>query len=160
VQKRTAPAPAEQQPVPASDADEWKDKYLRAQADLANTKKRLERRYANEAARQTDALLRDVLPLADNLERALAHNNGDTAAEGLHEGVRLTLKALNAMLAKYDVQAMPARGQPFDPARHEAVSVIQHPEVAPGTIAQVEQTGYMVGDRVLRPARVVVAAEQ
>jgi len=138
------------------DAVDWKDKYARLMAERENERKRLERLYSAKAAQEKEQVLRDMLPLADNLERALAHTQ-DEAAE-VREGTRLTLKAFMESLAKHGVEPIEARGKQFDPNLHEAVGVIPHPTLPAGTIAAVEETGYTLQGNLLRPARVLVAA--
>ncbi len=103
---------------------------------------------------QTDFLL-EVLPFVDNLERALvADPDGDSP---LHEGIELTLRSFHATLGKLGVTPIKVEGDEFDPHQHEAVAVLPTADVPEGTIAQVEQAGYTYGDRLLRPARVMVA---
>lgn len=157
---------AEAQPIPAveqleesqAEAAEWQDKYRRLYAELENSKKRLARLYANQAEQEKEQLLRDMLPVADNLERALTNASGDEAEAGLRQGVALTLKAFVDALAKQGVRPIQAQGQPFDPELHEAAGAVRHPALPPGTVVRVEQKGYTVGDKLLRPARVLVAA--
>ncbi|MCD6289137.1 MAG: nucleotide exchange factor GrpE [Anaerolineae bacterium] len=138
-----------------AEIEEWKDRYLRAQAELDNTRKRIERRYADEAEREKENILRAMLPLADNLEAALRHANG--ADRALQEGVALTLKLFRDTLASFGVKPIETRDQPFDPNLHEAVGVEKTSEVEPGTVVAEEQTGYTYRDRLLRPARVRVS---
>ena len=92
-----------------------------------------------------------------NLERALANASGDEAEAGLRQGVALTLKAFVDALAKHGVRPIQAQGRPFDPELHEAAGAVHHPALPPGTVVRVEQKGYTVGDKLLRPARVLVA---
>lgn len=143
------------------EAAEWKDKYTRLYAEQENRKKRLERNYANRIQQEKEQLLRDFLPLADNLERALAHapESEVDKKDGLRQGVELTLKAFMDVLARHDVKPIEAQGQPFDPDLHEAVGAVPHPELPPGTVAHVELKGYTFRDRLLRPARVLVTSQ-
>ncbi|MCP4357735.1 MAG: nucleotide exchange factor GrpE, partial [Chloroflexi bacterium] len=90
-------------------ADKWQEKYIHLAAELENNKKRLAQRYSLEAKREKEKILRDMLPLADNLERALQH--GET-----EPGLELTLKSFQAALARHGVEPMTAEGEPFDPA--------------------------------------------
>ena len=140
-----------------AEAAEWQDKYTRLYAELENSKKRLARLYANQAEQDKEHLLRDMLPLADNLERALANASGVEAVGELRQGVALTLKAFVDALAKHGVRPIQAQGQPFDPELHEAAGAVRQPGLPPGTVVRVEQKGYTVGDKLLRPARVLVA---
>ena len=134
----------------------WKDKYARLYADLDNTKKRLQRQYAFQAEQKNVQILRDFLPVIDNLERALRHTPGDLAEQSLRLGVEMTLKLFIDTLARYGVTANKAWDQPFDPDLHEAVGFMDQPNLPPGTVAHVEQTGYMIDGSLLRPARVLV----
>lgn len=150
-------APVEPTPTEtAVEMNEWKDRYLRLAADMDNTKKRLERYYANLTEQQKDRLLLDLLPVIDNLERALWHASSGADEMGLRDGVELTLKLFLDTLAKYGVDVIDPQGEPFDPELHEAIAVLPNPELPPHTVAAVELKGYQVGDRLLRAARVLV----
>lgn len=138
------------------EAQLWKERYARLQADLENTKKRLERRYLSEAEQKQQALLRDMLPVADNLETALQHNGDD--ADPLQQGVTLTLRAFRETMKRYGVEPIDAFGQPFDPTLHEALVQIEDQNTSPGHVAQVLRTGYTVDGELLRAAQVIVAA--
>jgi molecular chaperone GrpE len=139
-----------------AEAAEWEDKYVRSYAEMENSKKRLARHYANQLEQERERLLRDMLLVADNLERALAYAYENQAEPGMRPGVELTLKAFSDALAKYGVRPIKAQGQSFDPELHEAVGVISHPALPPHTVVRVEQTGYTIGDKLLRPALVMV----
>jgi len=157
---KAQPIPAVEQPEQIqAEAAECQEKYSRLYAELENSKKRMARLYANQAEQEKEHLLRDMLPLADNLERALTNASGDKAEAGLRQGVALTLKAFVDALAKHGVRPIQAQGQPFDPELHEAAGAVRHPALPPGTVVRVEQKGYTVGDKLLRPARVLVAVE-
>ena len=100
-------------------------------------------------------MLGDFLEVADNLERALA--NADPARpEALIEGVQAIQRQFGQTLAKHGVRKFEAEGKPFDPERHEALSLLHRPDLPPNSVVHVIQPGYTIGDRVLRPARVVV----
>jgi molecular chaperone GrpE len=99
-----------------------------------------------------------MLPLADNLERALTHTSGKETEAGLRQGVEITLNAFADALAKNGIRVIQAQGQPFDPEWHEAVGVIPHSMLSPSTVVRVEQKGYTFHDRLLRPARVWIAS--
>ena len=150
------PAP---QPVSVPAEDEaliWKERYARLQADLENTKKGLERRYLSEAEQTRLALLRDMLPVADNLETALQHSDNDS--DHLHQGVALTLRAFEETMKRYGVEPVSALGQPFDPTLHEALVQIEDENTAQGHVAKVLRTGYTIDGELLRAAQVIVAA--
>ncbi len=152
------PEPMLESETPAAEDEAllWKERYARLQADLDNTKKRLEKRYLSEAEQTRKALLRDMLPVADNLETALQHSGDDP--DDLHQGVTLTLRAFLETMKRYGVEPIPALGQPFDPALHEALVQIEDTNTAPGHVAQVLRTGYTVDGDLLRAAQVIVAA--
>jgi len=133
------------------EAAQYKDKYLRAAAEVENTKKRLERHYAEQVEEEKKRLLRAFLSVADNLERALAHSG-----DGLRKGVELTYQELQRLLSLEGVQPLEATGQPFDPYYHEAVDTVvsdEHPE----TVVGERQKGYIYRGELLRPAKVEVA---
>lgn len=134
----------------------WREKYLRLIADLENTKKRLARSAAQEVAAEKEALLRDVLPVADALDLAFMHASREEDNRSILQGIELIRNMLNTFFTAYDVRAIDAWGQPFDPRLHEALGVERHPKVPPHTVARVERKGYLYGDKLLRPAQVVV----
>lgn len=136
--------------------DTWKDRYLRLQADLENTKKRLARTSAREVEEQKEALLSDLLTVADALDLALLHSSQEEDDRSILQGIDLIREMLNKFFAKYDVTVIDAWGKPFDPRLHEAVGVIRNPELPPNTVARVERRGYLYRDKLLRPAQVLV----
>jgi molecular chaperone GrpE len=141
------------------EAAENQDKYLRARADMENYKKRIERTYADLAKSAKKDLLRKLLSVKDNLERALQY--GETAeggaGEGIIEGVRLTQYQLDQLLAQEGVQPIEAKGQPFDPQEQEAIHSVSDDQVPDHTVVEVVRKGYRYQDEVLRPAQVVVS---
>ncbi len=136
---------------------DWQAQYARLQADLENTKKRIEKRYAQRHEDQRVRMILDLLPLADHLEAALAHSGEGQDVEALRQGVELTLKAFLDTLSKYGVQVIDPAGEEFNPELHEAVGVINDPDTPSGHVAKVLQRGYTLDGRVIRPARVLVA---
>ncbi len=138
------------------EANDFKDKYLRTQAELVNFKKRLERRYNEQVEEEKKRLLLKFLSIADNLERAL--NHADLDDDGLRHGIQLTYQELQNLLTQEGVEQIEPEGQPFDPSYHEAVAVIPTSEEAEEdtVVAQVRK-GYLYRDQLLRPARVHVA---
>lgn len=137
---------------------EKKDTYerlLRATADLDNLRKRSRREIADARIEARAQVLRDVLPVVDNLERALAH--ADTSAESIVDGVKLVMRQFETALEKSQVKMIEAEGVAFDPNLHEAMSQIESADAEPGSVVQVLQAGYTIGERLLRPALVVVA---
>ena len=134
------------------EATENRDLYLRALAERENARKRLERLYEERLAEARRNLLRKVIAVGDNLERALAHRE---AGEALVEGVRLTYRQLQELLRSEGVEQIQTIGKPFDPAEHEAVAVVEGPE-PPGTVVGEELHGYRQGEHLIRPAHVRV----
>lgn len=136
--------------------ENW-DRYLRAAADLENLRKRQKREAEDAKFEAKGKVLKEMLPVVDNLERAIEH--AAQASEEKHpivEGVQLVLRQFTTAFERLDVTAVEALNQPFDPNLHEAISQ-QESDQPPGTVVQVLQRGYKSGDRLLRPALVVVA---
>ena len=160
-EERAAPmAPDDHQTGPAearTEADDLREKYLRAVAEAENARKWAERDTQARATESQRRLLRQLLEVIDNLERALA-TPGE--ASGLRQGVEMTLRQLIRVLAQAGVERFAVEpGQPFDPLYHEAVAV-RTGDVPQDTVVNVEQTGYSHDGVVLRPARVVVMRRQ
>jgi molecular chaperone GrpE len=151
-----------QQETEGADKEGWRDRYLRLQAEVENLRRRWEQRAADETAEARRAILRDMLPLADHLELALQHSDAiqDKAGKSFAGNIETTLRAFLDTLRRYGVEPQQPQGQAFDPALHEAVGQLVTPDTPPGHVAHVVQTGYMEGDKLLRPARVLVSAEQ
>jgi len=155
--RTTEHAPRDTQALDEESLDAWRDRALRLQAEIENFRKRQQRLAEERILADRERLLRAFLDVADNLERAL---DADTASVGsLRQGVDLTHQTLMRLLNHEGVEPILALGQPFDPAWHEAVSTVSHAQAGagPNTIVEVEQNGYRLGDRLLRPARVIVA---
>ncbi len=139
--------------APTEETNEWESAYQRQAEEYAQSKKRLEQRYARQAEMEKEELLRQMLPVADNLERALAHvSNPEERA-----GIELTLKTFTAVLTQNNVQKINAQNQPFDPNLHQAVSTAQNSEHPVNTIIAVTENGYTINRNLLRPAQVIVA---
>ncbi len=159
------PQTKSQQPISTDEIEQqkaaheidWQAQYARLQADLENTKKRIEKRYAQRHEDLRSRMILDLLPLADHLEAALAHSGEGQDVEALRQGVELTLKAFLDTLSKYGVQVIDPAGEAFNPEWHEAVGVIDDPNTPSGHVAKVLQRGYTLDGRVIRPARVLVA---
>jgi molecular chaperone GrpE len=133
------------------------DKYLRAVADLENFRKRARKEQQDAVAFTTAAVFREILPVLDNLDRALEAARNSPSEEALLEGVELIRKQLCSVLEKHGVQPIEAVGKRFDPLWHEAVGQQPTREVEEGTILEETEKGYSVGERILRPAKVIVA---
>jgi molecular chaperone GrpE len=159
------PVPAEEQPDETvgasedtqSELQEWRDRALRLQADMDNFRRRQRRLARDEIQTERERLLSGFLPVLDDLERALASSDSDTG--GLRHGVELTHRVAAQMLQKEGVERIEAGGHPFDPAWHEAIATVRRngTQMDLDTVVQVMEPGYRMGDRLLRPAKVVVA---
>jgi len=133
------------------------DLFLRERADLENFKRRMQRDKAEALRFANEPLIRDLLPILDNLERAVSHAQGGGNSQPLVEGVSLVLRSFLDMVEKHGVSRMSAKGQLFDPAKHEAIAQIENTEVVPNTVVDEYVPAYLLHDRLLRPARVVIA---
>jgi molecular chaperone GrpE len=132
------------------------DHYLRARADLDNFRKRAQREKEDLLKFSNETILRELLPVIDNLERALQHAAAD-GEKGLLQGVELTLGQFSKVLEKFNVVAIEPLGELFDSARHEAMGQVESAEQPPNTVVQLLQKGYLLNDRLLRPAMVLIA---
>lgn len=138
-------------------ADEYLDGWQRARAEFANYKKRVEREQEDSRGRATAAILAKILPIADDLDRALRDQPGQDDARAWAQGIELIQRKLEAILEAEGVETIPAEGQAFDPELHEAVTYEENDDHNEGQVIEVIQKGYRLGERVLRPARVRVA---
>lgn len=157
-----AAAVAERLAVAEAEAARLKDDYLRALAETENVRRRAARDRQEASRYAITAFARDLLSVADNLQRALASVDAaaraaDPALAALTDGVAMTEKELLTIFERYGVKPIAAEGQPFDPHVHEALYEVPNAEVPHGTVVQVAQRGYMLHDRTLRPARVGIA---
>jgi molecular chaperone GrpE len=141
------------------EAAENYDRLLRLGAELENLKKRFEKDKADLLRFANENLLKELLPVVDNLERALDHGRELKAPAPLLEGVELVHQGFLAALAKFGVTPLVSVGQVFDPAYHQAVMQEEAPEVPDCTVLKELQKGYLLHDRLLRPAMVVVARQ-
>lgn len=130
-------------------------RYLRLAADFENFKRRTRRDSEQAAAAEKEAFIRDLLPVLDNLERALAAEH-DPASKSLHQGVTITLQQLGQLLHSHGIEAIEDVGLPFDPLRHEAVCVRHDPSQPDQIVLEVARRGYGCGDQVFRPAQAIV----
>jgi len=154
-------------PKPSTSLDrklaECKDRLLRTLADMDNMRKRTEREVADARIYGISNFARDILGVADNMHRAMAALDDELRAKAdeptkvLLEGVELTERELMNVLEKHGVKRIEPLGQKFDPNRHQAMYEIEDASVPAGTVVQVMQAGYLIGDRMLRPALVAVA---
>ena len=175
VSSEASAAPADQ-PAPSGERDPFaviealnaentslKDRLLRAMAEMENLRRRTEREVADAKIYGVTAFARDMLSVADNLARALeslsdeARASADGSLKSLIEGVELTMRDLTAALGRHGVKKLEPLGEKFDPNFHQAMFEAPNEELPAGTVAQVVQSGWRIGDRVLRPAMVGVS---
>ena len=155
------------QPDPAAaltaERDELKDRILRTLAEMENLRRRTEREVADARTYAVTNFARDLLTAADNIRRAIesvpseARESADGAFKALLDGIELTERDLAKTFERHGVKLLEPKGQRFDPNRHQAMFEVPDAEVPSGTVVQVMQSGYVLGDRVLRPALVGVA---
>lgn len=158
-------AQAEPDPIAVLEAEkaELKDKLLRLMADMENLRRRTEREIADARAYGVTNFARDMLTVTDNIRRAIesvpeeARSAAEGAFKGLIEGIELTERDLLNTLERHGVKKLDPQGQKFDPNLHQAMFEVPNPDVPNGTVVQVVQTGFTIGERVLRPALVGVS---
>jgi molecular chaperone GrpE len=147
----------------AKEAEELRDRWMRAMAEMENMRRRTEREVADARTYGIANFARDILAVADNMDRALKalddeiREKADAGVKGLLDGVELTERELVKVLEKHGVRRVEALGQKFDPNFHQAMFEMPDPSVPAGTVVQVVQDGYSIGGRVLRPALVGVS---
>lgn len=135
--------------------DELKDQLLRAMAEVQNTKKRAEKEKADISKFSISGFAKDVLRIRDNLQLALNSDTKDTGA--IVEGIKLTMSEMDNILENYGIRIIDALGKEFNPNFHQAMIEIETTDKAPGIVVQVMQEGFMIHDRLLRPALVGVS---
>lgn len=133
------------------------DLYLRSQADMENIKKRNKKEREDWVKYANETLIKEILPVMDNLEKAISHSHNENSLDALREGVELTLKGLRDTLVKAGMEQVKAEGEAFDPCFHEAVSEQEDRSVEAGMILHELQKGYILNQRLIRPAMVVVS---
>ena len=159
----TGPAQAPDPAALAAEAAEFKDKFLRTLAEMENLRRRTEREVADARLYGITQFARDIVTVADNMDRALQaldaeiREKADAGVKALLDGVELTERELLKALEKHGVQKIEPQGQKFDPHRHQAMYEVPDESVPAGTVVQVVQPGYLIGERVLRPALVAVS---
>jgi molecular chaperone GrpE len=142
---------------------ELRDKLLRTVAEMENLRKRTEREVSDTRSYAIAGFARDMLAATDSLSRALmvlpaeARDSSDATIKSLIEGIEMTEREMQRLLAKHGVKPIEAEGQKFDPHKHQAMFEVPDPTRPEGTVVQVVQAGFAIGDRVLRPAMVGVA---
>ncbi len=141
-----------------SEYEELREMYLRKLAEFDNFRKRTEREREEFKQVATEGIIRELLPIVDNFERALLHaGNGDPSA--FREGVEMIARQLKELLGREGLEAIDPGGQPFQPEFHEAVQRVEGSDHEPGTVVAVLAKGYTLGNRLIRPAMVGVAVE-
>ncbi len=141
----------------SKEAAENYDRWLRAVAELENYRKQVEKERGMYLKFANESLIKELLPVLDNLERAINHVKSSSNLDKLLEGVELTLKLFQDSLKKFGVKPIETIGKKFDPRFHEAVHVKENSQQEEDTIVEEYQKGYLLHDRLLRPALVVVA---
>ncbi len=160
---REAEAAPDPVAVLAKEAADLKDRLLRTLAEMENLRRRTEREVADSRVYAVTSFARDILAVADNMERAMKalddeiRDKADAGVKALLDGVELTERELLNVMEKHGIRRLEPQGQKFDPNLHQAMLEIPDPSVPAGTVVQVMQPGYTIGERVLRPALVGIA---
>jgi molecular chaperone GrpE len=141
-----------------AEADDYKDRWLRSQAEFANARKRMERQRLDAYSNATANVMNKLLPIVDDFERAMENIPAEINENSWLEGIQLVQRKLGTTLENFNVTPIEAIGEPFDPTLHEAITQEPNEEFESGAVCRVLQTGYKIGDRVIRPSLVVVAA--
>jgi molecular chaperone GrpE len=136
------------------------ERLLRALADLDNFRKRSRKEVEETALREKTAVLREILPAIDSVDLALSSAKSNSTIEGIIQGVEMIRKQFLTAAERFGLRAMQSVGQPFDPNFHEAVAQVPSEDFEPGVVMAEMRKGYMLGDRLLRPAAVVVAQQR
>jgi molecular chaperone GrpE len=150
-------APADPLEEARAEAARLRDQLLRTAADFDNYKKRSRREQQDGEKRARDDFLRDLLPVFDNLSRAVQHAESASDVKSFAEGIAMVMRQFEDTLGKLGIERIKSVGEAFDPTVHEAIQQIETTEHPPGAVAAELQAGYRSGDRVVRPALVVVA---
>lgn len=140
-----------------SERDDFKNRLMRTAADLENFRKRAARERDDMRKYGIDKVVLDLLPVIDNLDRALEHAEKSEQASSIIDGVRMVYRQFLSALEKHGVTSFDARGEHFDPTRHEAIQQVESSEHETGTVLEQYQRGYFLHDRLIRPAMVAVA---
>jgi molecular chaperone GrpE len=141
-----------------AEAEDYKDRWLRSQAEFANARKRMEKQRLDAYGNATANVIDKLLPIVDDFDRAMENLPAEIEGHSWLEGIQLVQRKLLATLDTFNVTPIEAVGQPFDPNLHEAITQEMTDAYESGVVCRVLQTGYKIGDRVIRPSLVVVAA--
>ena len=139
------------------EAARLKDQLLRTAADYDNFRKRSRREATDAEKKGREDVLRELLPVFDNLERAMTHTEKASDVQSVADGLRMVFRQFSDTLSKLGIERITSVGQPFDPSVHEAIQQLETADHPPGTVAAEIQGGYRANDRLIRPALVVVA---
>jgi molecular chaperone GrpE len=142
-------------------AEKSKDDVLRVQAEMQNLRRRTEQDVEKAHKYGQEKFSIELLSVMDNLERALdaASQHDDESVKAIYDGVNLTLKSFMDCFSKFNIEVIDPLGEPFDPQKHQAMSIQENPEAEPNTVISVLQKGYTLHGRVIRPAMVMVSKE-
>lgn len=140
-------------------AGQAKDDLLRVQAEMQNLRRRTQQDVEKAHKYGQEKLVTELIPVMDNLERALAaaSDHDDATSKAIYDGVDLTLKSFASCFSKFSIEALDPMGEPFDPLLHQAMAMQENPDVEPNTVIAVMQKGYSLHGRVIRPAMVMVS---
>jgi molecular chaperone GrpE len=141
-----------------AEAAAMKDQYVRAEAEMANLRRRVEKDVENAHKFGQEKLSKELLAVADNLERSILSTQDENVdVNAIKEGVEMTLKGLIDVFGKFNIEQIDPHGEPFDPQLHQAMSMVENPEVEANTVIAVMQKGYSLHGRLIRPAMVMVS---
>lgn len=139
--------------------EELQQQFLRLAADFDNFRKRTQKEKSELVRYGNETMLREILPIIDNFERAVEHAKKTNDVDSIRQGVEMILSQLHSTLTRFGLASKPAKGQPFDPMVHEAVSHLSSENHEPNTVMEEHQKAYYLHDRLIRPALVTVAKE-
>ena len=158
--QETAEVPVEAEPLEVEEKDDYYDKYLRLAADFDNFRKRTLKERSDYLKYANENLVKDLLPVVDNFDRAIEHGKNAKDVESIITGIQMVLSQAHSTLERFGVKHKTSLGQNFDPMLHEAVSYVPSPEHEANTVIAEHQKAYFLHDRLIRPALVTVAAEK
>ncbi|RKZ22683.1 nucleotide exchange factor GrpE [bacterium] len=139
---------------------EWKNKYLHSLAEYDNFRKRIRKESEQAIKFANEQLIFELLAVLDNFERAIDSGKNHSDFDSFYKGVEMIYRQLLDILKKEGLRPFESRGEPFDPSKHEVFSTVEKDDVPPYTVVEEIQKGYYLKDKLLRPARVVVAKEK
>lgn len=137
-----------------AEVQDLKEKLARQMADMANMRRRQAEDMQRTRENSIMQFASEMLPILDSFRMSLA---SEGSKEDLHHGIEMIMGMMTDLLSRHGVEEVPAQGQEFDPRFHEAIAAIDEPDSAPGTVLKVQMPGYRIGERILRPSRVIVS---